>query len=188
MRQVGSYIIYPLSPLYTCTQMCMCLYTYSYTTTTLTCSTLIPLRITPKGNRSLQRIVEETIRLQNQRGFDEGNNITDLGDIETTLKILVAEEEYSTSFSALESCSDHDTNDDRCVKSTYHSSHGISEETEEEALEQTPPTEVETKIQTPLEEAKTKIPTPLEEAEIEIPTPPEEAETESPTPADEKDW
>ena len=113
---------------------------------------------------SLWRIVEETIHLRNQRGSDEGSKITDLADAESKLQILTTEVQDSISFSALESGSDHDTNDDWSVKSNYRSIHGIPEETEEEALEQTLLAKVEIEIQIPQVDVETDILTLLEEA------------------------
>ena len=108
--------------------------------------------------------MEETIHLRKQCGSNEASSITDLADTESTLPILATKGEDSTTFFALELGSEHNTNDDWSVKSNYRSIHGIPEETEEEALEQTLLAKVEIEIQIPQVDVETDILTLLEEA------------------------
>ena len=83
----------------------------------------------------LRRVLEETIRIQNQRGLDDRTNLTNLVDTESTLQTLAMKGEDLTVFSALESESDNDTNDDWIFKFNYCCSHNTPEEPEEEVLE-----------------------------------------------------
>ena len=60
----------------------------------------------------LQRVVDEMIHIWNQQGLDDGSNLTNLVDAESTLQTLVAEAKDSTTFSAFESESDNNMNVD----------------------------------------------------------------------------
>ena len=90
-----------------------------------------------------------------------------------TLQILVVEAEDLTTFSALESGSDNDTNDKKSIKSNYRSNHGTRKEPED--FESTLPDEVATDVQILPKEAVADIKTPREEAASDVQILPKEA-------------
>ena len=113
--------------------------------------------------RRLWKVVAKTIRIRKRRDSGEISIITDLTVAESALQLLATGGDDSTAFSALESRSGRDTNDEKSIKSNYRSSHRTLQKAED--FESTPPGEAVTNVQILPKEAATNLKTPPKEAQ-----------------------